>query len=217
MATSYSRTVAFTANGNLTTCVELPMPPRGELDRVILTQTSGASVSASFNIYDRKGACTVATDLNVTASGGLDSIANSTGYCLVETLTGNGLKIGDTIEIKGSNVSAYNVKHTVTNVISNSQVVTDIAYTSSANSSGYWQTSPFLPTVSPISHLVMTDTKHHNSDFVAFSLNRPYENRDNQSPLTRVRHSGLWLEITPAGSGTKTWEISYTARANSIL
>jgi len=217
MSTSYSRTVAFTANGNLTTCVELPLPPRGELDRVILTQTSGTAANAVFKIYDRKGACTVATDLNVTASGGLDSVANSTGYCLVETLTGNGLKIGDTIEIKGSNVSAYNTKHTVTNIVSSFQVVTDIAYTSSANSSGYWQTLPFLPTLAPVSHLIMTDTKQSNTDFVAFGLNRPYENRDNQSPVTRVRHSGLWLEITPAGSGTKTWEISYTARANAIL
>lgn len=215
MALSYSRTVQFSAAGGSTVCVELPLPPRGTLDRIVITQTSGTAVDAPFKIYDRKGASTVANDLNVDNSGSIVSITTSSGSCLVETSAEHNLIPGDTFEIKGSSVTAYNTTHTVVSVTSDTEIVTDISYSSDEGSGALWQTSPFIPTVAPVTHLVVTATKSGASDYTSFGLARPYENRDNQTEVLRARYWALWLEITPAGSGAKTFEIGYTAKGDS--
>jgi hypothetical protein len=215
MSLSYSRTVQFSAAGGSTVCVELPMPPRGTIDRIIITQTSGTAVNAPFKIYDRKGASSVANDINVTNSGSITSITTSSGSCLVETALDHGLIPGDTFEIKGATVTAYNTTHTVVSVTSDTEVVTDISYSSDEGAGALWQTTPFIPTVAPVTHLVVSDTKESTGDYTSFGLARPYENRDNQSPVLRSRYWALWLEITPASSGAKTWEIGYTAKGDS--
>lgn len=216
MASNYSQTVPFSAVGGVTACIELPMPTRGALSRLIITQRSGVAVTAAFTLYDRKGACSVATDLNVAGSGTVVAVVTSGGFAAITTSASHGLKVGDTIEVKGSLVAAYNVTHTVTSVPSTTQVVTNIAFTSTAGAGGYWQTSPFNPTMSPVTYMVLTDTKTDTADYISLVLDRPYENRDNQSITLRSRYAALWLSFLPAGTGAKTWEVAYTSKVNDI-
>lgn len=215
MASNYSRTVPFSATGGVSVCVELPLPMQGALSRLIITQRSGVAVTAAFTLYDRKGACSVATDLNVTGSGTVVDVATSGGFAAITTSATHSLKIGNTLEVKGSSVAAYNVTHTVTSVPSTTQVVTDIAFTA-AGAGGYWQTSPYNPTMSPVTHMVLTDTKLDSADYISLVLDRPYENRDNQSITLRSRYAALWLSFLPAGTGAKTWEVAYTSKVDDI-
>lgn len=216
MASNYSKTVPFSAAGGATVCVELPMPMQGSLSRLIITQRSGVAVTAAFTLYDRKGACSVATDLNVTGAGTVVGVATSGGFASITTSAVHSLQIGNTIEVKGSSVAAYNVTHTVTSVPSTTQVVTDIAFTTAAGAGGYWQTSPYNPTMSPVTYMVLTDTKLDSADYISLVLDRPYENRDNQSVTLRSRYAALWLSFLPAGTGAKTWEVAYTSKVDDI-
>jgi hypothetical protein len=222
MATGYSKIVSFTVLCGTPAHVELPMPPRGILDRVIVTQTAGGPEEADLNIYDRRGACISAVDLNVKASGIVTNISDSSGYVLLETDVEHNLKVGDQIELKNSSQDNYNVLQTVTAVVSDTEVVTDVAFTipgsTPPNVAVLWQTKPFDPTTSPVTHLVYAATKLTSGDYVQFDINRAYENKDNQSETMRCRYSALWLEVlTVGGAESLTYEIAYTCRADATI
>lgn len=213
MASGYSRIVTVDGTTSVPQCVELPAPPRGVLDRIIVTQVDGVAGVGDITIYNRKGACSVANDLNVDESGQVVAITNSGGKAAIETDAAHNLKVGDTIEIKGNTVAAYNTTHTVESITSDTVVVTDISYTSDGTD-GYWQTSPFLPTNNPASHLVYSGSLVSGS-LQAFDIDRGYENRDNQSETMRSRYSALWAEFTPGSSAT--FEIAITCEADQII
>lgn len=213
MASGYARVVSVDGVATETQCVELPTPPRGTVDRIIVTQLDGAGGASTIAIYNRKGACSVANDLNVDESGDVVDVTTDGGQAAVQTDAAHNLKVGDTIEIKGCDVAAYNVTHTVTEVTSDTVVVTDIAYTSDGTG-GLWQTSPFLPTNNPASHLVYSGSLTSGS-LQAFDIDRGYENRDNQSETLRSRYSALWAEFTP--DVTASYEIAITCEADSII
>jgi hypothetical protein len=213
MASGYARVVAINGVSGEPLCVELPTPPRGTLERLIVTQTSGAGGASTISVYNRKGACSVAVDLNVDESGEVTDVTESSGQAAVQTSAAHNLKVGDTIEIKGCDVAAYNVTHTVTAVTSDTIVVTDISYTSDGTG-GLWQTSPFMPTNNPNSHLIYTGALVSGS-LQAFDIGRGFENRDNQSETKRCRHAGLWAEFTP--DVTASYEIAITCEADSVI
>ena len=218
MATGYSNIVSFSVTRGVKSCTALPMPPRGILERVILTQTSGTNTNATLNIYDRKGACYAGNDLNVTASGIIDSVYNSSGAAGVETAQPHHLLPGDTFVIKNATEAAYNTTFTVVSVVNDYQVITNVSYTNSEGAGALWQTPPSNPTTAPITHLVYTAAKTGGSDYTEFDINRAYENKDNQSETMRTRASYLWLELVTTGAATTlTFEIAYTCRADDPI
>lgn len=200
MAGSYSRIVEFEGTASTPVCVELPTVPRGLLRRFVIKQASGTSASGAFTLYDRKGACVKATDLNVTESGTVTSVANSSGSAQITFAAATNLKVGDVIEIKGNSVSAYNVQHTIVSKTSATVFVSDVSYTSNG-SGGLWQTTPFMPTYDPAMHAVYGNSVTSGA-FSAYDLYISFENRDNQSPTMRTRYQALWLEFTPSQNGT---------------
>lgn len=194
------------------------MPPRGVLERVILTQTGGSSTAATINIYDRRGACHSGTDLNVAESGIIASITDNAGSAEVEMTTEHGLLPGDTFEVKNATEAAYNTTFTVTSVPALLEVITNVGFTAPESTGALWQTTPFNPTMTPITHLVYTAAKLAGTDYVAFDINRAYENKDNQSETMRTRASYLWLELVTTGSATAlTFEVAYTCRADDPI
>jgi hypothetical protein len=222
MATGYSKIVSFDVTCGTPAFVELPAPPRGILERVIVTQVSGGPEEAELNIYDRRGACIPAVDLNVAHSGIVTNISDSSGFVLLETDVEHNLRVGDQIELKNSSQDNYNVIHTVTAVVSDTEVVTDIAFTipgsTPLNVNILWQSKPFDPTTAPITHLVYSATKLNSGDYTQFDINRAYENKDNQSATMRCRTSALWLEVlTVGGAETLGFEIAYTCRADATI
>jgi hypothetical protein len=222
MATGYSKVIPFTVQCGTPACIELPMPPRGVLERVIITQTLGDLEEALLNIYDRKGACIPATDLNVAHSGAVVDISDDGGFVVLETDSPHNLIVGDRIELKNSSQDNYNVIHTVTEVLSDTELVTNIAFTipgsTSGNFSVLWQTVPFDSTTAPITHLVYVAEKLANADYTQFDINRAYENKDNQSETMRCRYSALWLEVLTVGAAeTLGFEIAYTCRADAPI
>lgn len=218
MATGYSNIVTFAVTRGVKSCTGLPMPPRGILERIILTQTSGSNTNATINIYDRKGACYAGSDLNVAESGVIDSIYDVSGDAGVETTQPHNLLPGDTFEVKNATESAYNTTFTVVSVVNDYQLVTDVAYTNPESTGALWQTTPFNPTTAPVTHLVYTANKTGGTDFTAFDINRAYENKDNQDVALRSRTSSLWLEIVTAGGATALgFQIAYTCRADDPI
>lgn len=209
----YSRTVKFNVPGTGVACVELPCPPRGKIDRLIVTQINGTPGGGTISIYDRKGACPNEVDLNVDESGAVTSIVTNGGFVQLTTDADHNLKVGDEIEIKDCTVAAYNTIHKVTEVVSSTVVVTDVSFTSGATD-GVWQSSPFIPSVNPASSLVYTNSLTSGS-LQAFDVDQHYENRDNQSETMRARHAGLWLYIDTANTGD--YEVSITSEADSTL
>ena len=149
----------------------------------------------------------------MASSGGISDIIDDGGSSLVTTNEDHLLKIGDTFEVKGCSVSAYNVTHTVTAVVSDVVVVTDVAYAGLATG-GLWQTSPFIPTNAPASHLIFSGTLASGS-LQAFDIDRGYENRDNQYETMRTRNTALWAEFIPAT--TADYEIAMTCEADNII
>ena len=212
MPSGYSRVTQFAGVAATPICVELPLPPRGNLDRVILTQLTGTPGAGTVVIYKRKGACSLENDLNVDESGVVSTVLTAAGDASVTFTADHNLKVGDTFEVKGCTVTAYNVTHTVASVTSPTVVVTDIAYTSDG-ADGFWQTSPFNPTNNPASHIVYSGTIASGS-LQAFDIDRGYENSDNQSETMRARYQALWAEVTPAETGD--YEIAATAEADAI-
>ena len=220
MPQGYSRTVRFDATAGEPVVVELPAPPRGELCRFILQQVSSVVTAAAFAVYDRKGACSIATDREVYASGVIDTVTGDDGKAVVTFTAPHTLKVGDEFEVKGCSVSNYNTKFKVTKVLGDSVVKTDVDYTSDG-AAGYWQTLPFMPTYKPVTHLVFEEDVTSGGIIKEYDLGRCYENRDNQSPTLRCRHSALWLELSPAAGGegdnSQVWEVSYTVEADIII
>ena len=216
MGAGYSREIEFSATGGSKSCIELPASMRGELDRFLIKQVGGTAAAFDFTIYDRKGACESANDLH-TNNGSVVDITDTGGQATVQTAEDHLLKPGDVVEIKGSDQSAYNTMHTVVTVVDSTTFTTDIAYTADG-SGGLWQTEPLLSTVDPEMHevygpqTVNSGTTHKGTD-----LNISYENRDNQSSTARRRHSGLWLEIDPDGTGAKDYVCSYTTVADAVV
>jgi hypothetical protein len=222
MATGYSKIVSFEVICGTPAFFELPAPPRGVLERVIVTQTSGDLEEADLNIYDRKGACSPAVDLNVAHFGVVVDISDSSGFTLLETDDDHDLRVGEQIELKNSSQDNYNVVHTITSVVSSNEVVTDIVFTipgsTPVNVPILWQSKPFDPTTAPITHLVYSATKLNSADYTQFDINRAYENKDNQSETMRCRHSALWLEVLTVGAAeTLKFEIAYTCRADATI
>ncbi len=222
MPQGYSRTVQFDATAGQQSVVELPAPPRGELTRFILHQISGVVTGASFSVYDRKGACTTANDREVYASGTVASVTGSGGKAVFGFDTDpHKMQVGDQFEVKGCSVSNYNTKFTVTAVLNELTVKTDVTYTANATG-GYWQTLPWMQTYTPVTHLILGDDIAVGGIFKEYDLGRGYENRDNQSQTMRCRHTAMWLELNP-GAGdpeednSQVWEVSYTVEADIVI
>ena len=220
MGGTYSRVVEATVDGGASNCIELPVPPRGVLERVIIKQTSGTDVDFDFVVYNRKGACPTGIDLHVNG-GAVTAVANNGGdaqLTLTTTQTypyGYDLAVGDKIYVKGTNVAAYNVVHTVASVDSTTQVTTDITYSSGITTDGVWQDSE--PQVynrnDPAMHIVNASTTGTAGNASAnFDIERTYENADNQDVTARRLATSLWVDLQPAGveTGLK-YEIAYTA------
>lgn len=218
MATGYSKVVTFSVTCGTPACIELPMPPRGILERLIVTQVSGPAEEGTINVYDRKGACIAGTDLNVAHSGVIDSIYDVSGSAGVETTEPHNLLPGDTFEVKNATETTYNTTFTVVSVTNDHQVVTNVSYTASEGTGALWQSSPFDPTTTPITHLVYTGDKESGTDLKVFDLNRAYENKDNQSETMRTRYSALWLEVlTVGGPELLGFQVAYTCRADATI
>tara|TARA_R110000751_G_scaffold83600_1_gene167703 strand:- start:2756 stop:3397 length:642 start_codon:yes stop_codon:yes gene_type:complete len=213
MASGYSRIVTVNGTAATAQCVELPTPPRGTLDRIVVTQTSGVAGVGDITIYNRKGACSVANDIHVAESGTISTVADNGGVALVTTAADHNLIAGNTFEVKGCSQAAYNVTHTVTAVVSPTVVVTDVTFTV-GGTGGLWQTSPYIPTSNPASHLIYSGSLAAGS-LQAFDIDRGYENRDNESETMRSRNTALWAEFTPAT--TATYEIAITCEADQII
>lgn len=213
MTHGYSRVTRFAGVAATPVCIELPLPPRGVLEHVILTQLDGTPGAGTVTVYNRKGACSAETDLNVAESGVVTTVLTASGYASVTFTADHNLKVGDTFEIKGCTVSDYNVTHTVVSVVSSTIVVTDVAFAGNG-ADGFWQTSPFNPTNNPASHIVYSGTIAAGS-LQAFDIARGYANSDNQSETMRTRHQALWAEVTP--TETANYEIAATATADAIV
>jgi hypothetical protein len=219
MSSGYSRVVEFEFPCGTPVAVELPMPPRGILERVILTQLDDHPEAATCNIYDRRGACVAANDINVRNSGSVSDISDNSGYIVVTTSAAHELIVGDEIEIKGCTELSYNTLQTVTEVLSETEFVTDVAFVSSETGSGLlWQTKPFDPTTAPVTHLMYTFSKVSGTDYTDFDINQAYENKDNRSPTMRARNSAMWLEVLTVGTAELLkFQVAYTCRADGVV
>jgi hypothetical protein len=222
MTAGYSRTVQCVLTRGVAGFVRIPAPPRGELDRLIVTQTAGTSTAATINLYDRRGACIAANDLEVTASGVVSGSANVGGFLQITTSEDHGLIVGDRVELKNCNVAAYNAVHTITAVSAVNQLVLNVSHAgavATANTAPVlWQTPPLIPTKPAITSLVLTDSVLSGTAKLVFDINRAYENRDNQDVNMRCRTSALWLEFITTGTATVlTFEVACTLRSDTIV
>lgn len=220
MSSGYSRVVEFQVTCGTPAAIELPMPPRGVLERVILTQLDDHPENATCNIYDRRGACEAANDLNVRLSGAIAGITDAGGYVQIETTQPHNLLAGDQIEVKGCSEVSYNVAQIVIEVISDTEFVTNQSYVSGEAGTAVllWQTLPFNPTTAPITHLMYTFNKTGGTDYTDFDINQAYENKDNQSSTMRARTSAMWLEVLTVGAAEiLTFQIAYTCRADAVV
>ena len=218
MGGTYSRVVEAAVTGGVSNCVELGAPPRGTLQRLIVKQTAGTDVDFDFVVYNRKGACPSAYDLHV--NGGTVTAVVDNGGSTKLTLTigqvypyGYALKKDDVIYVKGTNVTAYNVVHTIVSVDSATEFTTNVTYSSAITTDGLWQDN--VPSVykrnDPSMHIVNASTTGTAGNASAsFDMDRTYENADNQDITARRLATALWLDLQPAGSASITFEVAYT-------
>ena len=221
MSGTYSRVVEASVTGGVSNCVELPVPPRGVLDRLVVKQTdASAAVDFDFIVYNRKGACPTGNDLHVNA-GTVTSIGNNSGATQLTIVIdqvypyGHVLDVGDEIYVKGTSVTAYNIVHTITSIdnAGGTLITTSGVAYSSAATGGYWQdnTPQVFPRHDPTMHLVNSSVTGTAGNASAnFDMNRTYENDDNQDFTKRTQAQALWLDLVPGGSGAKTFEVAYT-------
>ena len=219
MGGTYSRVVEASVTGGVSNCIEIPVPPRGVLERIIVKQTAGTDVDFDFVVYNRKGACPSAIDLHVNGGAVTAVVTNGGSVQLTITTTqtypyGHELVVGDKLYVKGTNVASYNVVHTIVSVESATLVTTDITYSSAITTAGVWQDS--VPQVykrnDPTMHIVNESTTGIAGNASAiFDLERTYENADNQDITARRLATSLWVDLQPAGSGSKTFEVAYTS------
>ena len=226
----YTREFSFTAEGGVATCITLPCHMRAALGHLYIKQIGGTD-GFTFTIYDRKGVCTNAVDVNGPGGAVLAIGTNGTtsAKCRFTAKAADmwGLKVGDTVYAKGTGVSAYNIlTHTVTWIgdtyteggVLKQKFDTDFGYTSAA-STGWWQKKPFIDMLSDpdVYQVVNTQTINSGTAFYQTEFNDLlYQNRDNQSETARRLTSALYLQITPGSTGTKTFNISYTAQARHV-
>ena len=233
MAGTYSRVVkASSITGGVSNCIELPMPARGMLDRLILKQTDGTDVDFDYTVYNRKGACPTGNDLHVNA-GTIASVASNSGDAQF-TIThdqfepyGYRLQVGDKLWIKGLS-SAYNsaangnTPHTILSVdnAAGTLISTNFSY-AGASTDGYWQDNDpkVFPIHDPTMHLVMSgNTGTAGNASANFDMNRVYENDDNQDVTKRTQATALWLDLQPAGVATGLkFEVAYTVNVEFIF
>ena len=226
MSGTYSRVVEASVTGGVSNCIELPVPPRGILDRIVVKQTDGASEDFDFIVYNRKGACPTGNDLHVNA-GTVTAVTStpSTKCKLTHTHDqfepyGYSLQVGDTIYVKGTNVSAYNVVHTIQKVVDATTVETNVGYSSGITTDGLWQDSvpKVFPRHDPTMHLVASGTTGTAGNASAnFDMNRTYENDDNQDFTKRTQAQALWLDLVPGGTGAKTFEVAVTVNVEFMF
>lgn len=218
MPAAYTRSVQFEASSTTPVCVRVNVPFRGRLTRFVLEQVGGTAIAAKVKLYDRRGACSVANDVNVRLSGEVDTVTTHIDGSQVLFTEPHGLFPGDRIEVKTCSVDAYNTTHIVLAVIDDSTIVSNVSYDTSDGAGGYWQTPPFLTTRAPSTHLLLQDDVYPNSPIVRLDIDRPYENRDNQNELTRLLNDALWLEFTPLDDeGVTLWELGYTVYPASYV
>jgi hypothetical protein len=225
MSGTYSRVVEASVTGGVSNCIELPVPPRGVLDRLVVKQTSGSDVDFDFIVYNRKGACPAGNDLHVNAGTVTAVVTNGGKAKLTITVDqvypyGYKLKVGDVIYVKGTNVAAYNVVHTIAEVNSDTEVTTDISYSSAITTDGLWQDNvpQVFPRHDPTMHLVAASTTGTAGNASAnFDMNRTYENDDNQDFTKRTQAQALWLDLVPAGSGAQTFEVAVTVNVEFMF
>jgi hypothetical protein len=239
MMTVYARTTEFEAESGVPTCVVLPTPGRGRLDHFVIQQVleGGDDDGYSFRIYDRKGACQNASDLH-TLNGEVDDVTSGEGgKCVIQTVGAHNLSPGDTIELKHVTVAdqseseivheaaGINVTHTVTAILSEDSVLTDVNFTVNGLG-GRWQTTPEVyATDSPVVHQLFptgtadaeTVAASAGGVYVSDEIDKHYENQDNQDVYARRVATALYLEITPAGSGTKSFRINMSLQSLAIL
>lgn len=221
MGSGYSNTVTVDVTCGTPQLVGLPMPPRGQLNRLIMTQTAGNAEEATCNLYDRRGACTRGTDLNVKFSGTYNSVTgggeNDT-YAVIWFDNPHDLIPGDKIVLKtlSGNQSYNGLILTVTEVLTSLKVLVDTPYID--DDYGIWQSAPWMPTTAPVTHLVYSFSKEAGTDYIEFNLNLEYENKDNQSETMRCRASYLWLDILTVGSPEQvTYQIAYTVKSDTVV
>ncbi len=214
---AYTREVAFTATSGIKTLVALPAHMRGALGRLYVKQTSGVLAGYKIKLFDRSGASAVGTDL-FCSGGVLTGIAdNGSGKCrfTVDSADMLSLRVGNVVEVKGSDVSGYNIlTHVVTAIVSTTTFDTDQSYTS-AGTGGYWQTAPAVfPTVDPDVHQVIDEVTVAGSasTYSHAYQDLMYQNRDNQSSTARRMTAALYLEILPSGTGDKDFMASCTTQ-----
>lgn len=207
MAT-YSAVATVTAGQKNT--VHLFVPPQGQLRSLRVADLTG-TLGFSYKVYTRKGACDTAIDKQ--ARGGLlTSITDSDGSALVTFAAAHGISsLSDPLYVKGTSVSGYNgVEHTISSIPSTTTLLLSTAYTSSATG-GYAQTVLDIPLRTQASYEIEAETVAAASAIsaVAYSEGLYYENRD-PGPYGSVMSwdCGLWVEVEPTGSGSKTFEIT---------
>jgi len=202
----YTKHVEFSIAAGTVKCIELPAVPRGSVKRLVITQVNGTAIGATVKINDRKGASVAANDIEVKDAGEITAYADVSGSVRFTTAAPHALNPGDTIAIKNCPNALFNTTHTVTSIVSDTQFVTDVAYGTptaigTPNPKVLYQTTPFLPTQKPVTHLIYSGTVVSGTDLAVLNLDIPYENRDNQSSVSRIRNTALWLEFTTTGSG----------------
>jgi len=214
MMTTKSEALQITLTGGVANCIPLPAPPRGKLDRLVLKQVTGTAVAATFSIFSRRGACSRANDI-VVSSGTLATVTNSGGKALLTFVEARQLVQGAKLLVKGCSVSGYNREHSVTGVVSDTQVLTDVDY-SADGAGGFWQISPQPALLDPVMYLVHSGSVVANTPLIALGLQRAYENSDIRD-ISGVRTTCLWLELTPEGSGSQTWQVAISTLADSLV
>ena len=229
----YSQEFEFDAVSGVATCIPLPTHMRGALGRVYIKELGSTHNGWTANVYSRKGACVNAVDANVPGGAIATITDDGNGKCLftVTAYDAMGLALGDTVYVKGSNRSGYNVRtHVVTAIgdpsdpqdFSESQTFTTDQNYSADGTGGWWQKKPFTPLLSDSAAYAVVPTAKlgvsaGQTEVEVLYDDHMYQNRDNQSETARRMTSSLYLEITPGGSGTKTYIISYTAQARHTI
>lgn len=213
---SYSREIEAVLTETGKNCIVLPVPARGELQRLIIKQTGGTGAAFSGVVYDRRGACTKEIDLNVKG-GGISAVANNGGNARFTTDADHNLLPGNTIYVKGTGDASYDgIVHTVLTVDASNQVTVDTAF-NTGPSAGYWQTEPLedMPIRDPAMHTVTEFTSQvAGTTYKNTALQEEYENRDNQDLTARRRATQLYLELDVDQANT-TWEVAYTCAVPS--
>jgi len=199
-------------------CLEIPLPYRGTLQRLIVKQLTGAATDYSGQLFDRKLACANGVDRN-TRNGTVTALANNgSGFFRITLGVGHGLLPSNIIYIKGTgNVAVDGLLHTITGFTATTvDVSTAFA---GATGSGFWQTK-WLE-VSSYDNFEFYDPEAHLiHEFAApgagvtlkeQGVEVDYQNRDNQDRTARRSHSAIYLELTMASPVDSDWLVSISA------